>query len=74
MAMVALALNIACRSEPGPLSFVFVTVKVAARAFAPKSRSKTQHVRLAGHSFLKRGMLLLINLSSGMILNYENNR
>jgi hypothetical protein len=31
-AIVPLALVMACRSEPAPLSFVFVTVKVAAPA------------------------------------------
>jgi hypothetical protein len=36
---------IACRSDPGPLSFVFVTVKVAAEALAASSRDRAKAVR-----------------------------
>jgi hypothetical protein len=55
---VALASRIACRSDPVPLSFVFVTVKVAAVAVAQRATSNTSVVNVVRNKQARRGMCL----------------
>ena len=52
---VALASRIAWRNEPGPLSSVFVTVKVAAKAPAARIDAATPDRNVRMTSLLKKG-------------------
>src|SRR5215471_19712825 len=57
-----LAFRIACRNEPLPLSFVFVTTKVAAGASAAEVKAKTRATKhLAGKAFQRRVIDVAVN-------------